>query len=1011
MVPFIKELGYTGKCDMLSEIHTDHMHQPWRTFATVINRCISGKSTCLDRLRPSRAQILWGMFYKKNVDFRWSIKSFKILKNIRLDFATGKATPKKARKFKKIASPSKKHTLVLEDKLAKKPKRAKHHEPAKKSTPTKEDDSSKKPSRKHPSSGIELLSDVALLEEAQLKKALNRSKRETTIHQAGGSSEGTDSESEFLMSQKGDSGDEANEQGNDEVDKQSDDDHEQADDERTESNDEEEETQDDEYIHTLDDYVPTDDETNDKSDDVTEEEYGRINEELYGDINVSLTDVEPANKEKDDKEMIVAGHMNVNQEGAGNQVKDDAQATRKTEGPIPSSSISSDYAAKYLNFDNIPPVDTKVVSMLDINVQHEVPRTSPFLTIPSLLFPHLQQLTLIPTPTTTEATTSTTAISESETLVALQLRITNLEKDIKELKTIDHSTSLLSTIKSKVLIASRVPGTSLDVALYKSTQAEETVFESGDTQEPQNQGRDMGNTNDQPNVKAALKHDWFKKPERPLTPDSDWNVRKSVDFRPPQTWISNIAQAKKPPLSFDELMSTPIDFSAYVMNHLKIDNLTQEHLVGPAFNLLKGTCKSFVELEYNIKECYKAVTDRLNWNNPEGKEYPFDLSKPLPLIMERVVKLFLLTTSSTMISMSGIPSTGSQKLPQEAQYHQAKDIQVKKREKGKILTKIELTLEQSQQGVIDEVLAEIGSIHMLSEISKLLSGIEDSHHGPSHAMHNPPQPLKILHVFYKMDVKTAFLNGELREEQSLCAWYDMLSKFLLSQEFSKGVIDPTLFTRKEGKDIILKYDMESSDSVDTPMVGRTKLDEDLQGTPVDPTCYHGKAYRKALTCSKMGLSIPERNSEYGSLHSRSKHIDVRYHLISKKVENGVVELDFVRTEYQLTVIFTKALAREIFEFLINQLGMKSMPQETLKSLAEENEKIMDQEDLQQAALDEALVPIVDQVKIGSCNMRIDPTKIQKEATYQLTLDILKLALCYNAFLITTNVAQIYMQQF
>ncbi|GJZ26125.1 reverse transcriptase domain-containing protein [Tanacetum coccineum] len=54
---------------------------------------------------------------------------------------------------------------------------------------------------------------------------------------------------------------------------------------------------------------------------------------------------------------------------------------------------------------------------------------------------------------------------------------------------------------------------------------------------------------------------------------------------------------------------------------------------GPTFNLLKGTCKSHVELEYNIEECYKAVTDRLDWNNHEGKEYPFDLSKPLPLII------------------------------------------------------------------------------------------------------------------------------------------------------------------------------------------------------------------------------------------------------------------------------------------------------------------------------------------------------------------------------------------
>ncbi|GKB88685.1 hypothetical protein Tco_0960957 [Tanacetum coccineum] len=76
----------------------------------------------------------------------------------------------------------------------------------------------------------------------------------------------------------------------------------------------------------------------------------------------------------------------------------------------------------------------------------------------------------------------------------------------------------------------------------------------------------------------------------------------------------------------------PIDFSAYVMNHLKIDNLTHQHLVGPTFNLLKGTCKSRVELEYHFEECYKAVTDHLDWTNPEGHQYPFDLSNPLPLI-------------------------------------------------------------------------------------------------------------------------------------------------------------------------------------------------------------------------------------------------------------------------------------------------------------------------------------------------------------------------------------------
>ncbi|GJR21651.1 hypothetical protein Tco_0970178 [Tanacetum coccineum] len=146
---------------------------------------------------------------------------------------------------------------------------------------------------------------------------------------------------------------------------------------------------------------------------------------------------------------------------------------------------------------------------------------------------------------------------------------------------------------------------------------------------------DLGNTDDQPNVEATLERDWFKKPERPSTPDSNWNARKSIDFRPPQTWISRIAQTEKPHLTFDELMSTPIDFSAYVMNNLKIDNLTQEHPVGPAFNLLKGTCRSRVELEYHFEECYKAITNRLDLNNPKGQEYPFELSKPLSLIEDR----------------------------------------------------------------------------------------------------------------------------------------------------------------------------------------------------------------------------------------------------------------------------------------------------------------------------------------------------------------------------------------
>ncbi|GJS52996.1 hypothetical protein Tco_0626358 [Tanacetum coccineum] len=232
--------------------------------------------------------------------------------------------------------------------------------------------------------------------------------------------------------------------------------------------------------------------------------------------------------------------------------------------------------------------------------------------------------------------------------------------------------------------------------------------------------------------------------------------------------------------------------------------------------------------------------------------------------------------------------------------------------------------------------------------------------------------------------------------------------------------------------------MESSDPVDTPMVEKSKLDEDTQGKVVDPTHYRGMvgtlmyliASRPDLTfvvrmCARYqakptkkhlhaikrifkylrgtinrGLWYPKnyfialtayadadhagchdtRRSTFGTFpgygsqilwmrlqlidyglgfnkipiyynnksaitlccnnvqHSRSKHIDIRFHFIKEQVENGVVELYFVNTEYQLADIFTKALGRERIEFLINKLGMRCFTPETLKQLADEAEE-------------------------------------------------------------------------
>ncbi|GJU32856.1 hypothetical protein Tco_1176445 [Tanacetum coccineum] len=67
------------------------------------------------------------------------------------------------------------------------------------------------------------------------------------------------------------------------------------------------------------------------------------------------------------------------------------------------------------------------------------------------------------------------------------------------------------------------------------------------------------------------------------------------------------------------------------MNRLKINKLTKADLVGPVYKLLKGTCQSSIKLEYDMEECYKALSDQLDWENPEGDRCPFDLNKPLPL--------------------------------------------------------------------------------------------------------------------------------------------------------------------------------------------------------------------------------------------------------------------------------------------------------------------------------------------------------------------------------------------
>ncbi|GKE27522.1 hypothetical protein Tco_1442906, partial [Tanacetum coccineum] len=540
----------------------------------IIGKCLSGKVTAFYQLRLSRAQILWGMYYKKNVDFveliwedfmyqidnrqstsarrsnmpyprftkaiiqhfiskdktismrnnlfmhgvnndsvlgfmkfvsKYEIRQVygKLIPDVLvskemleskayktyLDYAIGKVIPKEARK--RIKAHMKETSLTSDDNII-------------------PDD---------PDAALELAKSINKIEAEEQEAA--RLVHET--HERG-SSEGAGSKLEVLNESKGKTKDtnegvgakpevpdvskamssdqeSKNESWGESEDGDGDD--RKSDDERTKSGD-------DKSI----DLNKTDD----------EEEAQEDKFELYGDMNVEMKDVEPADKDKGDEEMTDAEkadveHEEIHQEVASAKVQDKLQATTITApatqkektvaSPSSSSrSVSSNSGSIFLNLDNIYSVETEIISMLDFQVQQEIPKfqSSSLLTVPVSVIPeptlfssipeivttapvtttpppippfipHSQQSTPIPTPTTTKATTSTPAVLESETLSAIHLRASDLENDVKELKNVNHSTTLLATIKSKVLTAIKMYlGTSLDDALHKVLQRHTAEF-------------------------------------------------------------------------------------------------------------------------------------------------------------------------------------------------------------------------------------------------------------------------------------------------------------------------------------------------------------------------------------------------------------------------------------------------------------------------------------------------------------------------------------------------------
>ncbi|GJZ52457.1 retrovirus-related pol polyprotein from transposon TNT 1-94 [Tanacetum coccineum] len=234
---------------------------------------------------------------------------------------------------------------------------------------------------------------------------------------------------------------------------------------------------------------------------------------------------------------------------------------------------------------------------------------------------------------------------------------------------------------------------------------------------------------------------------------------------------------------------------------------------------------------------------------------------------------------------------------------------------------------------------------------------------------------------YQIDVKTSFLNGPLKEE----VYVAQPDGFVDLDHPEKA---------KYALEVLKKHGMEKGQSIGTPMGTKPKLDADLSGKLVGQTHYRSKigslmyltssrpdivqAYPKdygfeltAFSDADHAGCIDTRKSNSGGIqflgdklvswmskkkdctamssteaeyvalsescaqHSRTKHIYTRYHFIKEHVENGIIELYFVRTEYQLADMFTKALPEDRFQYLVRQIGMRCLTLAELEVLTNE----------------------------------------------------------------------------
>ncbi|GJR27569.1 hypothetical protein Tco_1103801 [Tanacetum coccineum] len=537
-----------------------------------------------------------------------------------LGYATCAIPPKIARKFKKT-SPSKKDSdlVLVDEEPVQKGKRVKR--PAKKSTnkpaagvvireapvETKSKSKEKEMVEVTRRKGIELLSEVALTEEAQMKEVRKKSLRDFHKTHPSGSgtvaikppsvdkitpidtSEGTGDKPVVPDVTEDDSTESEYESwGNDEDGSNNDD------------QDSRNEDKEEEFVHTPSPTYDKDDENlESESDEVikSDEEKG-LDDTTYqfdDDVDARLkestqTDKEVIQGEGADAEMHDAQQGNENLETTQEQVVEDAHVTistvtKKTKVHATSSSRSSDLASKFLKFLDIPHTDAEIVYPLDI---HATP--TPPLTIETI-----NPLSTLP---------------DFASVFRFNNRIATLEKEVAELKKDPlHTQSLTARIKEQVkdqlpqILPKEVSNFALPVIekLIKESRDEVTLAKRGrkdkDKDEDPSAGSDRGlkkrKTSKDAEPTTGLKNKDSTSGSSKDTKSQPKPSGKSVYLEEPcyemeligqetsskSDWFQELPPPQRttdPGLhDFDELMSTPIDFSGYILNGLKIRGYLQ----------------------------------------------------------------------------------------------------------------------------------------------------------------------------------------------------------------------------------------------------------------------------------------------------------------------------------------------------------------------------------------------------------------------------------------------------